>query len=81
MVVRADEIPPEPPAAVGQAQRFTEVIGGVSVDLWIIERQGEFLTGAAWNSPRAMHMTGEANSRRNADLQLEIFRTARIIGD
>jgi len=81
MVVRADEIPPEPPAAVGQAQRFTEVIGGVPVELWIIERQGEFLTGAAWNSPRPMHMTGEANSRRNADLQLEIFRTARIIGD
>ena len=80
MVVSSDDMPPMPPRPI-QPQRFAEVIGGVPVELWLIERQGEFLTGATWNSPRSMYMTGEAIFRGNADLQFEIFRTARIIGD
>jgi len=52
----------------------------VPVDLWIIDLGGEVLTGAQWTMPRRIHMTGEASSQRQAERQLEVYRTARIIG-
>ena len=69
--------PPPPPV---YSNRITEVIGGVSVDLWIRDAGGQILTGAQWTTPSLMNMTGEASSRRNAELHWTIFRTARITG-
>ena len=64
----------------GQERRFTEVIGGVSVDLWISRVESRFHTGAEWRTPREVHMNGTASSRAAAELQLDIFRTARPRG-
>lgn len=70
--------PPSPPPPPGHSSRVTETIGGVSVDLWIIDLGGEILTGAQWTVPRRIHMTGEASSQRQAERQLDVYRTARI---
>jgi len=73
------DTPPNQPSG-GQGRRFTEVIGGVPVDLWISQAESQFHTGAEWRTPRDMHMTGTATSRAAAELQLDIFRTARPKG-
>lgn len=76
LTVRASDIP-----APTQERRFSELIGGVSVELWLTGSEGEFLTGATWENPRPLYMNGEAISLRDSEVQLEIYRTVRIIGD
>jgi hypothetical protein len=64
----------------GQEERFNEVIGGVPVELWVARVESLFQTGAEWRTPREAHMRGTATSEAAADLQLNIFRTARLEG-
>jgi len=77
-VTRVGDLPSPPPSPPGHSTRTTETIGGVPVDLWIIDLGGEILTGAQWTMPSRIHMTGEASSRRQAERQLEIVRTVRM---
>jgi hypothetical protein len=80
VVVRASDMPPSPPLPT-QQWRISEQIGGIPVDLWLTEWPGEFFTGANWDIPRPMYMTGEAASQRDADILLGVFRTLRVTGD
>jgi len=79
VVVRASEMPPSPPIPT-QQWRVSEQIGGIPVDLWLTEWSGEFYTGATWDIPRSMYMTGEAASQRDADILLGVYRTLRVRG-
>jgi hypothetical protein len=66
--------------AADQGYRQTEVIGGFPVALWVIRNESQYRTGAYWRTPREMHMRGTATSEAAAELQLDIFRTARPQG-
>jgi len=63
--------------SAGQESRRREIIDGLPVDLWIVQIENQFQTGAEWRTPQQMHMRGTATSETAAELQLEIFRTAR----
>ena len=80
VMVRAGEMPPSPRSPI-QQRRFSEQIGGVTVELWLTEWPGEFFTGANWKTTRPMYMTGETTSQREADILLWIYRTVRVVGD
>jgi hypothetical protein len=60
--------------------RRTEDLGGFPVDLWMVQMESQFRTGADWRTPHEMHMRGTATSGAAAELQLDIFRTARPQG-
>lgn len=79
VMVRAGEMPPRPPQPT-QQRRFSEMVGGIPMQIWLTEWPGEFYTGATWETPRAMYMTGQATSQREADTLLEIYRTVRVPG-
>lgn len=64
-------------AAAGQERRFSEVLGGFPVELWMARMEGGFQTGADWRVPREMHLRGTATSEAAAELQLDVFRTVR----
>ena len=63
-----------------QRYRQTEVIGGFPAELWMVRIESQYQTGADWRSPQEMHMRGSATSEAAAELQLDIFRTARPAG-
>ncbi|MEJ2215917.1 MAG: hypothetical protein P8099_04815 [Gemmatimonadota bacterium] len=84
VVAGGGKTPPRPPpvsveASVPPFYSTTELVGGVQVDLWIIENDGMFETGARWNTGKPMHMTGEAPNRAAAGVQLDIYRSVRIV--
>lgn len=64
---------------VSPVQRSTETVGGELVDLWISEVEGAYRTGADWQTGRTMYMTGEAVSLSEAERQLDIYRSVRLV--
>jgi len=78
-IVRAGEVPTAPPPIAGETL-LSEVIGGFPAELRIFESDGQLRTSAIWRTPREMSMTGTAMSLAAAELQLDIFRTARPTG-
>lgn len=84
VVVRVERggVPPTVPRRIPGARvdRWTETLGGAPAELWIAEEDGEMLrTGADWDPPVGLYMTGEARTRKTAELQVEIYRTARPV--
>jgi hypothetical protein len=78
-LVRPGEIPQAPPPSA-PVTRLSEVIGGLPVELSIFQTESQFQTSAVWRTPGDFSMGGTATSQSAAELQLDIFRTARPTG-
>lgn len=70
-------MPPAPLA--GESRRSAETIGGYVADVWSNRFEGTHYTGAVWTMPARVHITGEAKSSVEADLQLAVYRTVRFV--
>jgi hypothetical protein len=65
-------------AVPGTVRRFADVIGGRSAEIWDNQFEGKSYTGVILEEPRRMHISGEAEDRSTAALQLAIYRTIRF---
>jgi hypothetical protein len=54
----------------------TETSGGLTLRMTITATDSGYVTRAEWGG-RSLRMVGEASSRRDAELQLDIYRTVR----
>ena len=70
---------PMPPPSAPET-RLSEVIGGLQVELRIFAGLGQIQTSAEWRTPGEFSMAGTATSQAAAELQLDIYRTARPKG-
>jgi hypothetical protein len=78
VTVPANAIPSTLPTPPGRFNRFPETIGGFVAELWDSEVDGKFYTGAQWERPERIHLTGESTDARVRNIQLEIYRTVRF---
>jgi hypothetical protein len=62
----------------GTVRRFVEVIGGRSAEMWDNQFGSSFYTGVILEEPRRVHISGEAQDRTTAALQLAVYRTVRF---
>jgi hypothetical protein len=65
-------------AIPGTTRRFVEVIGGRSAEMWDNQFEGKSYTGVILEEPIRIHISGEAQDRSTAALQLAIYRTIRF---
>jgi hypothetical protein len=77
VVVPAGQLPPDQVPGT-RSNRFTEVIGGVRVELWESEVDGRLRAGGTWTQPTRIYMRGEAPRQDTIDLLLDIYRTVRF---
>ena len=63
--------------APGVAWEATETIGGQTVRLMSMRSGSDYLTSATWTSA-LLSFSGSAQSARDAERQLEIYRTVRV---
>jgi len=66
----------EPPS---RREHYRETVGGLPAELWIVPSGDGYVTWVEWRGARPMYLQGRAPSRAGADLQLQIYRTARPI--
>lgn len=69
-------------ASSGQARiayNTSERVGGIPMELYIIEKDGAFETGASWSAGKPMHMSGNAPTAAAADVHMDIYRSVRIV--
>jgi hypothetical protein len=66
------------PVTPANLEEFSETIGGYPARLMIIGSGGTYRTGATWESPIPLRLSGEAGSRAEALAQLAAYRTVRF---
>jgi hypothetical protein len=54
------------------------MIAGIPVEIWRNEAKGKYRTGATWEQPKSMSMSGEAPSSSAADVQWNVYRSVRF---
>jgi hypothetical protein len=65
-------------APPGNVRRFVEVIGSHSAEVWDNQFEGKSYTGVILEEPMRIHISGEAQDRGIAALQLAVYRTVRF---
>ena len=60
-----------------EVHRFSEVIGGLTAEVWLNRFGRHYYTGADWSTP-GVWLVGEANELSTANLQLLMYRTANF---
>lgn len=71
--------PPPPPPPLLNLEQMSETIGGYPATLIIGSSGGVYRTGAAWDSPIPLRLSGEAQNRAEALAQLAAYRTVRFV--
>jgi hypothetical protein len=60
-----------------EVHRFSEVIGGLTAEVWLNRFGRHYYTGADWSTP-GVWLVGEASELPTANLELLMYRTANF---
>ena len=72
------DVPREGASRGEEVHHSGEMIGGRWAELWRNRIGGTWYTGVEWPSERVW-LAGQATDARTADLQLDVYRTGRIV--